>query len=417
VHERPERRAQETIDTKRRDPVARREHISANLNKWWLPPVCILTASVLTALSILVFRPSFIDHSQDSAFQQTASSAATDCSGPSAEDFSCYQKRYRDLVYNSGVEAAFADLKDEFTKEPFVKSTCHQLTHSIGQAAANLYSGDVSSTYSRGDDFCGSGYYHGAMQTVVANIGADRILDEADNICAAPREQKDQSLDHRNCAHGMGHGFMGLYQNEVFESLEACDALSEEWERYQCSGGVFMENIIDEDDPGNPSKYLKADQPFYPCTEVKTEYKNPCYSRHTNYALKKQGEDFAKVFDLCGKVEKDFRSICYVGLGNNAVIRSTRNDTTAGNQADDVAQADDGAQVDDEAQVEFIRGACMLGQNSVAQSKCFGGAVRQLIFFYDSDVQAKALCESIGRADWRAGCLQQTEEYMAERRR
>jgi hypothetical protein len=367
-------------------------HISANFNKWWLLPFGILTASALTALNILVFGPSFI--------QQTASNPSPiDCSGPKANDFSCYQKRYEDLVYNSGVEAAFADLKDQFAKEQFVKASCHQLTHSIGRAAAELYGGDVPSTYSQGDDFCGSGYYHGAMQTVVANIGADKILDEADNICAAPREQQDQSLDHRNCAHGMGHGFMGLYGNEVFESLEECDALSEGWEREKCSGGVFMENVIDEDNPSNPSKYLKADEPFYPCTEVKTEYKSPCYVRQTNYVLKKQGDDFAKVFELCGKVEDGFRPICYVGLGNNVATQSTKNGTTDGAQAD------------------FIRGACMLGQETEARSKCFVGAVRQLIFNYDNDVQAKALCDSLTRADWRAACLQVSEEYMAERRR
>jgi hypothetical protein len=371
--------------------VARREHISANFNKWWLLPFGILTVSALTALNILVFGPSFI--------QQTGSNpVAIDCSGPKANDFSCYQRRYEDLVYNSGVEAAFADLKNELPKEQFVNASCHQLTHSIGRAAAELYGGDIPSTYSRGDDFCGSGYYHGAMQTIVANIGADKILDEADNICAYPREQQVQSLDHRNCAHGMGHGFMGLYVNEVFESLEGCDALSEEWEREQCSGGVFMENVIDEDDPSNPSKYLKADQPFYPCTEVKTEYKSPCYSRQTNYVLKKQGEDFAKVFELCGKVENDFRPSCYVGLGNNAVIRSTKDGTIEGDQA------------------EFIRGVCMLGQDQEALSKCLIGAIRQLIFSYDSDVQAKALCESFMRTDWRATCLQVSEEYMAERR-
>jgi hypothetical protein len=381
-----------------------------------LLPFGILTASALTALNILVFGSTFIDPSNATAFEQTGNNTAIDCSAHKANDFSCYQERYQDLVYSSGVETAFTALKDEFTKEEVVKASCHELTHVIGRAAAELYGGDVTSTYSRGDDFCGSGYYHGAMQTVVANIGADRILEEADNICAEPREQQDQSLDHRNCAHGMGHGFMGLYQNEVFESLEACDALSEEWEREQCSGGVFMENVIDEDDPSNPSKYLKADEPFYPCTEVKTEYKKPCYARQTNYALKKQGEDFAKVFDLCGKVEEDFREICYVGLGNNAVIRSTRDDTAEGDQADDGARADDRAQAYDADQTDFILGVCKLGSNTEAVEKCLVGAVRQLIFFYDSDVQAKALCESIKRADWRAGCLKLSEEYMAKRR-
>ena len=363
-------------------------------------PFAILAASALTALSIIVFRPSFVDQSYALEFQQTASSnTSIDCSGPSANDYSCYQKRYQDLVYNSGVKAAFADLKDQYNKEQFVKEACHQLTHVIGRTAANLYGGDLASTYSQGDNFCASGYYHGAIETIMANIGADKIVNEADNICAAARQEQNQSLNHRNCAHGIGHGFMGLYQNELFESLEACEALTQEYEKQQCSGGVFMENIIDEDNPSNPSKYLKADQPFYPCTEVKSEYKQQCYMRHTVYALKKQGNDFGKVFELCGKLEDSFRQMCYVGLGNNATGQSTKNYTT------------------DRAQVEFIRGACMQGQDAEAQFNCLGGAATELIFYYDSDVQAKALCESLTSADWRAACLQGSEEYMAKRQR
>jgi hypothetical protein len=209
------------MDTKRRrrDPVGRSERIGTQFNRWWLLPLGILNVSALIAVSIMVFGPSFLGP------------AVADCSGERANDYSCYQKRYQDLVNNSGVQAAFTDLKDEFNKEPFVKSNCHQLTHVIGRAAANLYDGDVASTYSQGDDFCGSGYYHGAMETIVANIGTDKILDEADTICADVREQQNESVNHRNCAHGMGHGFMGLYQNEVFKSLQACDALSDGFER------------------------------------------------------------------------------------------------------------------------------------------------------------------------------------------
>ena len=358
--------------------------------------MCILIASALSASSIIVFRPSFIDHSYTAAFQQTGDNTPIDCSALSANDFSCYQKRYQDLVYDLGVEAAFTDLKEESEKEQFVKDTCHELTHAIGRAAADLYGGDIASTYSRGDDFCASGYYHGALETVVANIGADKILEEADNICADPREQ-NRYLNYRNCAHGIGHGFMGLYGNELFESLEACGALSKEFEKEQCSGGVFMENIIDEDKPNKPSKYLKADQPFYPCTEVKTEYKTQCYQRHADYALKKQGNDFVKVFDLCGKVEDGFPPHCYYGLGLNAGSQSTQNGTTDG------------------AQTEFTRELCMLGQDDAARAYCLTGAVRQLNFFYDNDVQAKALCESLKGADWRVACLQESAKYMAKR--
>jgi hypothetical protein len=155
--------------------------------------------------------------------------------------------------------------------------------------------------------------------------------------------------------------------------------------------------VMDEDNPSTPSKYLKADQPFYPCTEVKTEYKHQCYARNAVYALKTQDDNFAKTFELCGKVETDFRPSCYVGLGNQVTAQSTSNDDTEG------------------AQTDYIRELCMQGQDAEAQSTCLAAAVRQLIFFYDSDERAKALCKSLESADWRAACRQVSDNYMAER--
>lgn len=375
------------MDTKQRrsDPLGSSEHSSANFNRWWYLPLGILNVSVLIAVSIMVFGPSFVGPT------------IADCSGDRAEDFSCYQQRYQDLVDNSGVQAAFADLKDQFTKEQFVKDHCHQMAHAIGRAAANLYGDDVSSTYSQGDNFCGSGYYHGAMESVVANIGEQNILEEADKICADLRDKEQQSFNYRNCTHGLGHGFMAVYNNELFKSLDACDELSDEFGRSWCAGGVFMENILDENNPSNPSKYLKADEPFYPCSEVKTEYKAQCYARHAGYAREKQTDDFAKVFDLCGKVEEGFRSNCYVGLGNQAAILSKSNADT------------------EEAQTEYIRQQCMQGQDTEAQLTCLAAAAQQLIYFYDSDTQAKALCRSLTSAQWRAACRQVSNGYMDER--
>jgi hypothetical protein len=376
-----------------RESIASRKYVGAEFNRWWLLPFGILNVSALIAASIIIFGPSFIGPS----LVDTGSSTLMDCSGARANDYSCYQERYQQLVYNSGVKAAFADLKDRFTKEGFVKDHCHQMAHVIGRAAAHLYGDDVSSTYSQGDNFCASGYYHGAMETVVANIGEQNILDEADKICADLRNKENQSLNYRNCTHGLGHGFMGLYQNEVFESLDACDALADEFGRVFCSGGVFMQNIINEDNTESPSKYLDADQPFYPCPEVKTEYKHQCYSKHAGYALEKQNSDFAKVFDLCGKVEEGFPPSCYIGLGDQAASMSTVNPDT------------------EEAQTEYIREQCMQGQDAVAQLTCLAAAARQLIFFYGSDAQAKALCKSLTNADWRATCRQVRKGYMVER--
>jgi hypothetical protein len=384
-------------------------HIGGHFNKWWLLPFGILTTSALIASSIIVFESTFADNSSDNEVARQVANEPTetsepiaDCSGASATDHACYQQRYESLVRDSGVEAAFAELKDEFTKEEFVSSNCHHLTHVIGRAAAELY-GDVASTYSRGDNFCASGYYHGAIESVMATLGVDEIMDEADNICADLREHQNHSFDHRNCLHGLGHGSMYVLKNELFEALRTCDALTEEWERDQCSGGVFMENVMAHDNPGHSSKYLKADEPFYPCTEVKTEYKTQCYARHTEYALKVTSrrnttvqDNFAKVFDLCAKVEDGFRVACYSGSGHQAAVEASFANMTDG------------------AQAAFIRELCTLGQDYEALSYCLIAAARQLVFYYDSDAQANALCESLTSADLGAVCLQRSEEQMAK---
>jgi hypothetical protein len=375
-----------------------------------LLPFGILTTSALIASSIIAFGPTFADHPSDDEVAQHGAHEPTEtsgplveCSGPSASDHACYQQRYESLVRISGVEAAFAQLKDEFTEDEFVNSNSHHLTHIIGRAAAELY-GDITGAYSRGDNFCASGYYNGVIEATMATLGADEIVDEADNICADLRESQSHSFDHRNCLHGLGHGSMYVLGNELFEALRTCDALTDEWERDQCSGGVFMENLNTDDNPGHLSNYLKSDQPFYPCTEVKNEYKTQCYVRHTEYALKVVSqhdttlqENFAKVFDLCVKeVEDDFRPACYSGLGHLATTEASLADTT------------------DEAQAAFARELCMLGQDYEALHYCVVAAARQFVYHYDSDVQAKELCEPLMSTDLRAVCLQRTDEQVAK---
>lgn len=350
-------------------------------NKWWLLPLGILMGSALLALNIIVLQPSFIDRWFSGLVAQRD---VVDCSGERANDYACYQERYQGLVFGPGVKAAFRDLKNEYEENEFVKNNCHQMTHVIGRAAADRL-GDLSSTYGEGDSFCWSGYYHGAMESTVAKIGPEKILDEANTICADMGEEQRYSFYHYNCVHGLGHGFMGIQDNELFESLKTCDAITDEWERESCYGGVFMENIMAANNPSHPTKYLDADRPLYPCTDVETEYKEQCYIMQTSFALQTQDGDFGKVFGLCGEAEEDYRETCYQSLGRDA----------SGNSASDLATT---------------RDTCMMGEDYEARSNCAIGAVKDFISYYDGDEQAKELCESF-EADLRKVCLETAEEY------
>jgi hypothetical protein len=175
--------------------------IKTVFNRWGLLSFGVLVASALVVLGVVVFKPSLADRASVEVNQQAVSEpadedcsdasasgsacykgeyqeeyseatsepvrksepATTGCSGDPSTDFARLQRRYQDLVRGSGVRAAFAELKDELTRNELAKSNCHELTHIIGHAAAELY-GDVPTTYSQGDSFCGSGYYHGAME-------------------------------------------------------------------------------------------------------------------------------------------------------------------------------------------------------------------------------------------------------------
>jgi len=52
----------------------------------------------------------------------------------------------------------------------------------------------------------------------------------------------------------------------------------------------------------------------------------------------------------------------------------------------------------------------MVGEDNEAHSNCVIGAVRAIINYYNSDEQAKELCESF-EADLRTLCLKTVEEY------
>jgi hypothetical protein len=399
--------------------------VRSSSDRWWLLPLGILVGSALVALGIVVLGPYFLAGSPIEADQSASSepvhtdeagpvetseeagetaetSKATNthevhCTDPSRNDYACIQKRYQDLVHASGVEAAFAQLRSEMASNEFVRTNCHQMTHVIGRAAAEVY-GDIPGTYSQVDtalaSFCGSGYYHGAMETIVAELGRDKILEEANTLCADLGGQPKYSFFRYNCAHGLGHGFMGVQENELFESLESCDTLTDDWERNRCYGGVFMENVITRNNPGHPSKYLKADEPLYPCDIVEDRHKDDCYQRQSSYALETRGNDFAEVFDLCAAVEDGFRPSCYQGLGWDASVQSLK-------------------QGAGDAEVNGSTGSlCMLGEDQEARSNCVFGAVDYFIRDRYDTAKARSFCESLG-ADLRAPCLQEVEEYYA----
>jgi hypothetical protein len=284
------------------------------------------------------------------------------CAGVS---YSCLTPYYKKLVSDYGVRTAFLDIKKRYTDNADVASMCHPLTHIIGQEASRAYA-NVSEAYLRGDSFCWSGYYHGIMEGFVDRIGIKNLPAQLMTMCADIPSKKTYGFDYYNCVHGLGHGIMEKLSDDVILSLAMCDNLTGSWERESCYGGVFMENIIN-DNKNHNSKYLKPEDPLYPCTAVQTKYRAACYLGQSSYALQVTDYNFSKIFKMCNSVETPFRDICNQSLGRDAasVALHTADKTKA---------------------------TCALASDASGRSNCVIGAVKEFISYYHSDTQAKDFC-------------------------
>jgi hypothetical protein len=304
--------------------------------------------------------------------------------------YSCYKKQLMGLTNKQGPEVAMALIKQEYEKSPYVKSQCHQLVHVIGRTALDKYR-TIADTYAHGDQFCWSGYYHGVMEEVALKNGNDYIVKNVNEICKPIATKGQYSFYHYNCVHGLGHGMMFVKDGDLFASLKACDPISNTWERTSCYGGVFMQNIMNEQTPDSDiktgSKYLRADQPMYPCTVLDNKYKDQCYLMQTSYALQTVDYDFAKVFELCGQVEGQFRNTCYTSLGRDA----------SGNSISDI---------------DKTKEKCLIGPTEDAKKYCVHGAAMDFVSYFHSDQQANQLCSSLP-ANLSSDCSDVVKSYYA----
>lgn len=343
-------------------------------NLWVLIPVLLIAGSGTAAYQILY--KSRVD-----------AAAPVTCNGANAEQFSCWQKRYNTMVAQQTPEAAMKEFRGNNDKIPYVKSNCHQIAHAIGRASAKKYK-TLAETYQHGDDFCSSGYYHGAIETVAQQIGPDKIVSQVNTICTEFLKSDPYKLKHFNCVHGLGHGLMVVQNGELYTALKSCDGLSGDWQQQSCYGGVFMENIMNEINPGKRSGYLKKDDPLYPCTAVEAKYISSCYLMQTSHALIVENYDYAKVFDDCGTVASPNDLICYQSLGRDVSGLSINNQTKT---------------------LEL----CMLGASYDARNNCYVGAVKDFVWRYHDINPGLKLCNAISDPNLVQSCIGTAKSYYA----
>jgi hypothetical protein len=279
-------------------------------------------------------------------------------------DTGCFKQAFGNIAYREGPKAAL-ELVDKVYgngSDP----ACHSVTHLIGVASLARFRGNVTKTLSEGKPTCWSGYYHGVVERSLVKARSRKpavLAAMARTMCA------DDSLTPwvvYGCLHGLGHGLMIATGLQLPVSLEVCSRLDRWWDRDACRGGVFMENISSS--YGFTSRFLKEDDPVYPCNWVPRGERRRCYLIATSRILPLVGDDWQRTAEICADVEADYVDECFRSFGRDASTRS-------GRDAEEIAEL------------------CAIARPFGGEGDCVEAAAYDMTANYASAKRSSAFCE------------------------
>ena len=320
-----------------------------------------------------------------------------DCNG----SFSCLEQAFGNLAYGEGPKAALDEFDRRIAADPEIERNCHRIAHMIGAATLVHYDGAVGKAFAAGRASCWSGYYHGILERAFSGVKPEELGTVARKLCADPDVRRTEFVAYQ-CVHGLGHGLMIYTGYDLPRSLEICDQLETSWDQTSCTGGVFMENISSS--YGITSKWLRDDDPIYPCQTVADRHKLYCYLMVTSRILPLVGWDFAEAAKVCRKSEDAWVATCYQSLGRDA-SGQTRGDAArilgicayADELADECVY---GAARDLTSQDSGPGRAAVLCKKADAalQDYCFEGVGTILGGLYATDRETRTACAAVSPA-------------------
>jgi hypothetical protein len=240
-----------------------------------------------------------------------------------AEDRRCLEQAFGNVAYAAGPKAALALFERRSASDKTVAADCHRISHMIGSAALARFKGNVAQTFSRGSASCASGYYHGILDRAFAHVQSEgELVRAARSLCRGAGVRRRGFLDYQ-CTHGLGHGLMIQTGFDVPTALSVCGQLETRWDEVTCTGGVFMENGSTV--YGLRSRWLKDDDPVYPCNSIKGRNKASCYLRVTTQMLRVNDFAWLETAGSCRALERKWRRYCFISFGRDAVEHTAEN--------------------------------------------------------------------------------------------
>ncbi len=288
--------------------------------------VVVLGLLTLAALAVAALAIAVIANGGSGAPQQTTALPLHPVAGDFEPDdttllqcsaATCFEQAFGNIAYREGPKAALALFDDRIASSED-NSECHRIAHAIGAASLARYRGNVARTFAAGSSSCFSGYYHGVLERSLSQVKSykpDSLATVARGLCEELRGRA-VAWPGYHCLHGLGHGLMITTGYSLPLSIKVCNRLGKDWDRTACKSGAFMENLSSS--YGVQSRWIRDDDPIYPCNWVAKGDKLKCYEIVTSRILPMVDWDWDKTAQMCARVEKGWASACFRSLGRDA---------------------------------------------------------------------------------------------------
>ena len=273
------------------------------------------------------------------------------------EKIDCYQAGLTLELGKVGVRPTMTTLDHLALLDGDISRDAHVYAHHVGIEAYRM-SPDVTETFSSCTESFSSGCYHGVIQAYFEDRGS-ADAETVGTLCDPYRDDEQGRWILFQCIHGMGHGLTMFFGHHLPRALEACDLLSDNWDRQSCYGGAFMENVMaatmphhpammlasardGEDAPSDggdeaaghgsgedrglagekPWKAVDPADPLYPCSVMDDQYQHQCYLMQTSVILWLNGNDLVAASRSCDVAPPKMRSTCHQSLGRDITART-----------------------------------------------------------------------------------------------
>lgn len=198
---------------------------------------------------------------------------------------------------------------------------CHSEAHDLGKIIYAQVE-DIGLGLQICRDGCYSGCMHGVLMEAFTaavdpndpegHIDPAKLTELMNTTCFKTNAMTD-SYSPGDCAHGVGHALMVLWDYEVPEAVRSCAAFASDAMDYYCATGAYMEyvNTRDREDVEKGRSLL------YPCDRYNFPAACARYKMvHVVPRLIKSGESVRDLQEMCAVLKGEYRLGCFHGLGN-----------------------------------------------------------------------------------------------------